>query len=184
MELIPSKYVPIPRNSWQFTWNKYDVLTTNSPWILVIAVGKFLYVKNYSQYTLSTRRSISGDNSANFPILIPQTIRNLKKLCLVFWREPLSTDLFSIHSLYIQKMALRDCNSTRLCATKTIQEMNRLNEKNLRAAPYNPSMGDINDITASTKEKKHEWHGTISGILRNVLLHSTLPTWNIHYTHY
>ena len=31
--------------------------------------------------------------------------------------------------------------------------MNRLNEKNLGTVPDNPSMGDINDITASTQEK-------------------------------
>ena len=31
--------------------------------------------------------------------------------------------------------------------------MSRLNEKNLETAPYYPSMGDINDITASTREK-------------------------------
>ena len=30
--------------------------------------------------------------------------------------------------------------------------MNRLNEKNVGTAPDNPSLGDINNITASTKE--------------------------------
>ena len=58
----------------------------------------------------------------------------------------MSTDSFSTHSL-------SDCNWTILCATKTIQAMNRLNEKNLGTVPDNPSMGDINDITAPTQEK-------------------------------
>ena len=31
--------------------------------------------------------------------------------------------------------------------------MNRLNETNLGTAPVNSSMGDINDITASTQEE-------------------------------
>ena len=31
--------------------------------------------------------------------------------------------------------------------------MNRLNEKKLETAPDNPSMGDVNDITASTRAK-------------------------------
>ena len=41
----------------------------------------------------------------------------------------------------------------KLCATKTKQAMNRLNEKNLGFAPDNPSMGDFNNITAATQEK-------------------------------
>ena len=41
----------------------------------------------------------------------------------------------------------------KLCAIKTIQAMNRLNEKNSTIAPDNPSMGDTNDITASTQEE-------------------------------
>ena len=36
-----SKYVPNPGSSWQFSWNKYDVLTTKSQWILGIAIVKF-----------------------------------------------------------------------------------------------------------------------------------------------
>ena len=40
-----------------------------------------------------------------------------------------------------------------LCANKTIKAMNRLNEKRLETAPDNRSMGDVNDITASTKAK-------------------------------
>ena len=43
VELIRSKYVHIPGNSWQFSWDKYDVLTTNSQWILVIAIVNFWY---------------------------------------------------------------------------------------------------------------------------------------------
>ena len=31
--------------------------------------------------------------------------------------------------------------------------MNRLNEKKLETDPDNPSMGDVNDITASTRAK-------------------------------
>ena len=58
----------------------------------------------------------------------------------------MSTDSFSTHSL-------SDCNSTILCATKTIQAMNRLNEEKLETAPDDPSMGDVNDITASTRAK-------------------------------
>ena len=38
MELLRSKYVPIPGSSWQFSWKKYDVLTTNSQWIVLIAI--------------------------------------------------------------------------------------------------------------------------------------------------
>ena len=40
-----------------------------------------------------------------------------------------------------------------LCATKTIQAMNKLNEEKLGTAPDNTGMGDINDITASTQGK-------------------------------
>ena len=58
----------------------------------------------------------------------------------------MSTDSFSTHSL-------SDCNSTKLCATETIQAMNRLNGMNLGTAPYNHNMSDINDITASTRAK-------------------------------
>ena len=58
----------------------------------------------------------------------------------------MSTDSFSTHSL-------SECNWPILCATKTIQAMNRLNEKNLGTAPDKPSMGDINDITASPQER-------------------------------
>ena len=65
---------------------------------------------------------------------------------------------FSTHSLW-------DWNLTRLCATKTKKARNRLNEENIGKAPDNPSMGDINDITASTNK---EWHGTFPEILRNV----------------
>ena len=43
MELIRSNYVPIPGSSWQFSWNKYDDLTTSSQWILVIAIVNFQY---------------------------------------------------------------------------------------------------------------------------------------------
>ena len=46
--------------------------------------------------------------------------------------------------------------------------MNRFNEKKLETAPDNPSMGDINDTTASNQEKNKEWYGTIPEILRNV----------------
>ena len=69
--------------------------------------------------------------------------------------------------------------------------MNRLNEKNLKTAPHNPSMGDINEITASTQEKTgsdteqfRKFYGTYhKSVAADPVLHSTLPTLNIHYTH-
>ena len=62
--------------------------------------------------------------------------------------------------------------------------MNRLNEENLGTAPDNPSMGDINDITASTQEKTRsdteqfrKLYGTYDKIVAaDLVLHSTLPT--------
>ena len=35
-----------------FFWNRYDILTTSSQWILVIAIVIFLHLETYSQYTL------------------------------------------------------------------------------------------------------------------------------------
>ena len=69
--------------------------------------------------------------------------------------------------------------------------MNRLNEKNLGTAPDNPSMGDINDITASTQEKAksnkehvRKFYGTYhKSVAADPVLHSTLPTSNIYYAH-
>ena len=62
--------------------------------------------------------------------------------------------------------------------------MNWLNEKKLETAPDNPSMGDINDITASTQEKKRsdteqfrKFHGMYHKIdAADLVLHSTLLT--------
>ena len=62
--------------------------------------------------------------------------------------------------------------------------MNKLNEEKLGTAPDNPSMGDINDITASTQEKirsdtEQLWkvYGTYhKGVAADPVLHSTLPT--------
>ena len=62
--------------------------------------------------------------------------------------------------------------------------MNTLNEKNLRTAPNNPSMGDINDITASTQEKTRsdteklrKFYGTYhKSVAPDPVLHWTLPT--------
>ena len=76
-------------------------------------------------------------------------------------------------------------------AIKTIQAMNRLNEKNLGTAPDNPSMGDIDDITASTQEKTksdteqfRKFYGTYhKSVPADPALHSTLPTLNILYPH-
>ena len=76
-----------------------------------------------------------------------------------------------------------------MCAIKTIQAMNRLNEKNLGTAPDNPSMGDIDDITASTQEKTksdteqfRKFYGTYhKSVPADPALHLTLPTLNIHY---
>ena len=62
--------------------------------------------------------------------------------------------------------------------------MNRLNEENLGTAPDNPSMGDINDITASTQEKTRSDTEQFRKLYRTYhkivaadpVLHSTLPT--------
>ena len=96
----------------------------------------------------------------------------------------MSTDSFSTHSL-------SDCISTILCATKTIQAMKRLNETKPGTAPVNPSMGDINDITASTQEKTRsdteefrKFYVTYHKIVTaDPVLHSTLPTKIIVHTH-
>ena len=69
--------------------------------------------------------------------------------------------------------------------------MNRLNEENLATAPDNPSMDDINDITASTREKTRgdteqfrKFYGTYHKIVAvDPVLLSTLPTYNKLYTH-
>ena len=68
--------------------------------------------------------------------------------------------------------------------------MNRLNEKNLGTAPDNHSLGDINDITASTQEKTksdteqfRQFYGTYQkSFAANPVLHSTLPH-QINITH-
>ena len=78
----------------------------------------------------------------------------------------------------------QNCNSTVLCATKTMQAMNRLNGKNLGTAPDNPSMGDINDISASTQEKIRsdteqfrKFHGMYhKSVAAEPVFQSTLPT--------
>ena len=62
--------------------------------------------------------------------------------------------------------------------------MNRLNEKNLGTVPDNPSMGDINDITASTQEKTRsdteqfrKVYGTYhKSVAAELVFHSNLPT--------
>ena len=62
--------------------------------------------------------------------------------------------------------------------------MNRRNEKNLGTAPDKHSMGDINDITASTQEKTRsdtkqfrKFYGTYHKyVAADPALHSTLPT--------
>ena len=66
---------------------------------------------------------------------------------------------------------------------KQIQAMNRLNEKNLGPAPENPSVGDINDITASTQEETRsdteqlrKFYGTYhKSVATDPVLYSTLP---------
>ena len=71
-----------------------------------------------------------------------------------------------------------------MCATETIQAMNRLNGRNLGTAPYNHNMGDINDITASTQEKTRsdteqfqKFYETYhKNVAADPVLHSTLPT--------
>ena len=70
--------------------------------------------------------------------------------------------------------------------------MSRLNEKNIGTAPDNSSMGDINDITASTEEETRidtehirKFKGTYhKNVAPAPVIHSTLPTENRHYTHY
>ena len=89
----------------------------------------------------------------------------------------MSTDSFSTHSL-------SECNLRVLCATKTIQAMNRLNEKYLGTAPDNSTIGDINDLTASTQEESRtetehfrKFYGTYhKSVAVDPVLHSTLPT--------
>ena len=62
--------------------------------------------------------------------------------------------------------------------------MNRLNEKSLGTVPDNPSMGDINDISASTQEKTRsdtekfrKTYGTYhKSVAADPVFHSTLPT--------
>ena len=69
--------------------------------------------------------------------------------------------------------------------------MKRLNEIKPGTAPDNPSMGAINDITASTQEKTRsdteefrKFYGTYHKIVAaDPVLHSSLPTSNIFYTH-
>ena len=96
------------------------------------------------------------------------------------------THFLLIFSRY-KETALPDCNWMKLCATKTIQSMNRLNEKKLGTAPDNPSMGNINNITASTREKTEsdteqfrKFYGTYhKSVAADPVFHSTLPTLNI-----
>ena len=65
--------------------------------------------------------------------------------------------------------------------------MIRLNEKHQQTAPDNASMGDINDITASTQEKTRshtqqfrKFYGTYhKSVAADPVLHSTLATKNI-----
>ena len=62
--------------------------------------------------------------------------------------------------------------------------MNRLNEENLGTAPDYLSMGNINDITASTKEKTRsdteqfrKFYGTYhKSVAADPVLHSTRAT--------
>ena len=61
--------------------------------------------------------------------------------------------------------------------------MNWLNEKNLGTAPDNPSMGNSNDITASTQEKTRsdmkfrKVYGTYhKSVAAEPVFHSNLPT--------
>ena len=70
--------------------------------------------------------------------------------------------------------------------------MSRQNEKKLETAPDNPSMGDVNDITASTQEKTRsdteqfrKIYGTYhKSVAADPVLHSTLPTQYKLHTHY
>ena len=61
--------------------------------------------------------------------------------------------------------------------------MNRLNEKKLETVPDNPGMGDINDITASTRGKTRsntehfrKFYGTYhKSVAAEQVFHSTMP---------
>ena len=65
-----------------------------------------------------------------------------------------------------------------------MQAMNRLNEEKLGTASDNPSMSDINHITASTQEKTRsdteqfrKFYGTYhKSVAAEPVIHSTLPT--------
>ena len=71
-----------------------------------------------------------------------------------------------------------------MCATKAIQARSTLNEKNPGTAPDKPSMGNINDITASTQERTRsdteqfrKFYGTYhKSVAVYPVIHSTLPT--------
>ena len=63
MELIRSKHVPIPGSPRQFSWNKYNVLTTN----LSLDIGDC-----NSEFLIS----LSEDNPCrltHFPLILSQT---------------------------------------------------------------------------------------------------------------
>ena len=66
--------------------DKYDVLTTNSQWILVIPRVNFLYLETYSRHTLIC----SAEHLWKRLLEIPQKwfrkqLRNTNKFCLVSW---------------------------------------------------------------------------------------------------
>ena len=117
--------------------------------------SEFLISRNIFPVHLNLLYGASPETtSRSSPKMIKETIRNTNKFCLVFEDNLCQLTQFLL-ILYIQKRHT-DCDSTILCATKTSQAMNRLNEKNLGAAPDNPSMRDINDINASTQEKNNK----------------------------
>ena len=86
MELIRSEYVPIPGSSWQFFWNKYDILTTNSQWILVIAIMNFFYLQTIPNLPYSAPRSISGDDFEKFGNFDCGENTEYKQVMSSFWR--------------------------------------------------------------------------------------------------
>ena len=68
--------------------------------------------------------------------------------------------------------------------------MNRLNEENLGTAPDNPSMGNINGITASNQEKTRsdteqfrKFYGTYHKVSQLILYFIQLCQHKIYFTH-
>ena len=91
----------------------------------------------------------------------------------------MSTDSFSTHSL-------SDCNSMILCATKTIQAMNKLNEEKLGRAPDNPGIGDIKDHPVKTRsdtEQFRKFYGPTTKVSQLIQYFIQLCQHKIYFTY-